>query len=109
MEVLRDLSACPRPAEGTAVTIGAYDGVHLGHQAVIAEVRRRADERGLATAVVTFDRHPAAIVRPEAAPRLLTDLEQKIELLAATGIDYCLVVTFDEPRRQESAEAVETK
>ncbi|HEY7069355.1 MAG TPA: bifunctional riboflavin kinase/FAD synthetase [Acidimicrobiales bacterium] len=104
MEVLRDLAACPRPEEGTAVTIGAYDGVHLGHQAVIAEVRRRAQERGLATAVVTFDRHPAAIVRPESAPRLLTDLEQKIELLAATGIDYCLVVTFDETRRRESAE-----
>ncbi|HZM40328.1 MAG TPA: bifunctional riboflavin kinase/FAD synthetase [Acidimicrobiales bacterium] len=104
MEVLRDLSACPRPGEGTAVTIGAYDGVHMGHQAVIGEVRRRADERGLATAVVTFDRHPASVVRPESAPRLLTDLDQKLELLAATGIDYCLVVTFDETRRQESAE-----
>src|SRR5262245_52251067 len=103
MEVLRDLSACPRPAEGTAVTIGAYDGVHRGHQAVIAEVRRRAEERGLATAVVTFDRHPAAVVRPESAPRLLTDLDQKLELLAATGIDYCLVVTFDEARSQEPA------
>jgi riboflavin kinase/FMN adenylyltransferase len=104
MEVLRDLSACPRPAEGTAVTIGAFDGVHRGHQAVISEVRRRADERGLATAVVTFDRHPASVVRPESAPRLLTDLDQKLELLAETGIDYCLVVTFDETRRQESAE-----
>jgi riboflavin kinase / FMN adenylyltransferase len=103
MEVLRDLSACPRPPGGSAVTIGAYDGVHLGHQAVIAEVRRRADERGLATAVVTFDRHPAAVVRPESAPRLLTDLDQKLELLAATGIDYCLVVTFDEARSQETA------
>jgi riboflavin kinase/FMN adenylyltransferase len=104
MEVLRDLAACPRPAEGTAVTIGAYDGVHLGHRAVITEVRRRAASEGLETAVVTFDRHPASVVRPESAPRLLTDLEQKIELLAATGIDYCLVVTFDETRRQESAE-----
>ena len=104
MEVLRDLSSCPRPPEGTAVTIGAYDGVHLGHRAVIAEVRRRADERGLASAVVTFDRHPASVVRPESAPRLLTDLDQKLELLADTGVDYCLVVTFDETRRQESAE-----
>jgi riboflavin kinase / FMN adenylyltransferase len=103
MEVLRDLSACPRPPQGSAVTIGAYDGVHLGHQAVIAEVRRRADERGLATAVVTFDRHPAAVVRPESAPRLLTDLDQKLELLAETGIDYCLVVTFDEARSRETA------
>jgi riboflavin kinase / FMN adenylyltransferase len=53
---------------------------------------------------VTFDRHPAAVVRPESAPRLLTDLEQKLELLADTGIDYCLVITFDEARSQESAE-----
>jgi riboflavin kinase/FMN adenylyltransferase len=105
MDVLRDLSACPRPPEGTAVTIGAYDGVHLGHRAVIAEVSRRATARGLATAVVTFDRHPASVVRPESAPRLLTDLDQKLELLADTGVDYCLVVTFDEARSRETADA----
>jgi riboflavin kinase/FMN adenylyltransferase len=104
MEVLRDPSACPRPPAGTAVTIGAYDGVHLGHRAVIAEVRRRAAARGLASAVVTFDRHPASVVRPESAPRLLTDLDQKLELLAATGVDYCLVITFDEARSQEPAD-----
>jgi riboflavin kinase/FMN adenylyltransferase len=104
MEVLRDPSACPHLPEGTAVTIGAYDGVHLGHRAVIAEVRRRADALGVGTAVVTFDRHPASVVRPESAPRLLTDLEQKLELLGETGVDYCLVVTFDEARSQEPAE-----
>lgn len=104
MEVLRDLSACPRPPAGTAVTIGAYDGVHLGHRAVVAEVRRRAAEDGLATAVVTFDRHPASVVRPESAPRLLTDLDQKLELLAGTGVDYCLVITFDEARSHEPAD-----
>ena len=103
MEVLRDPTACPRPPDGTVVTIGAYDGVHLGHRAVIAEVRRRAEARGLASAVVTFDRHPASVVRPESAPRLLTDLDQKLELLAGTGVDYCLVVTFDEARREEPA------
>jgi riboflavin kinase / FMN adenylyltransferase len=105
MKVLRDRSRCPRPEEGSAVTIGAYDGVHLGHQAVIAEVRRRAESRGLRSAVVTFDRHPASVVRPESAPRLLTDLDQKLELLGSTGIDYCLVVTFDEARSQESPDA----
>jgi riboflavin kinase/FMN adenylyltransferase len=105
MRVLRDREACPRPEEGSAVTIGAYDGVHLGHQAVIAEVRRRAEARGLRSAVVTFDRHPASIVRPESAPRLLTDLDQKIELLGSTGVDYCQVVTFDAVRSQESPEA----
>lgn len=103
MEVLRDVEAC-RPGEGSIVTIGAYDGVHLGHQAVIGEVRRRAAAAGLASVVVTFDRHPASVVRPESAPRLLTDLEQKLELLAGTGIDRCLVLTFDEARAHEPAE-----
>lgn len=90
--------------EGTAVTIGAYDGVHLGHRAVIAEVRRRAEARGLRSAVVTFDRHPASVVRPESAPLLLTDLDQKLELLAETGVDQVLVVRFDEERAHEPAE-----
>ena len=56
------------PGRGTAVTIGAFDGVHRGHQAVLAELRRLATEAGLSTTVVTFDRHPAMVVRPETAP-----------------------------------------
>jgi len=101
--VLRDVDSC-RPGDGSVVTIGAYDGVHRGHQAVIAEVRRRAADAGVASAVVTFDRHPASVVRPESAPRLLTDLEQKLELLEATGLDRCLVLPFDEARSHEPAE-----
>ena len=104
MEVVTDTDRCPSPPEGTAVTIGAYDGVHRGHQAVIATVRRLAAERGLETAVVTFDRHPASVVRPASAPRLLTDLDQKLELLAATGLDHAVVLHFDEARSKESAE-----
>lgn len=104
MEVIRDEAACPRPTEGTAVTIGQYDGVHRGHQEVIAEVRRLAAAQGLKTAVVTFDRHPAAVVRPESAPQALTDLDQKLELLAETGVDYALVIHFDVERSREPAE-----
>src|SRR5438270_1982227 len=104
MEVLRDMAACPVPVTGSAVTIGAYDGVHLGHRAVIEEVRSRASALGVPTAVVTFDRHPAAVVRPESAPKLLTDLDQKLELLAESGVDYTLVIHFDEERSHESAE-----
>ena len=104
MEVLRDMAACPELVAGSAVTIGAYDGVHLGHRAVIDEVRSRAATLGVPTAVVTFDRHPAAVVRPESAPRLLTDLDQKLELLAEAGVDYTLVIHFDEERSHESAE-----
>jgi riboflavin kinase/FMN adenylyltransferase len=104
MEVLHDVGACPRPAGGSVVTIGAYDGVHLGHRAVIGEVRHRAAAGAHESAVVTFDRHPASVVRPESAPRLLTDLDQKLELLSSTGIDRCLVITFDEARSKEPAE-----
>ncbi|CAN5154728.1 bifunctional riboflavin kinase/FAD synthetase [soil metagenome] len=104
MRVVRGAESFPRTAQGSAVTIGAYDGVHRGHRAVIAEVRRLAAERGLVTAAVTFDRHPASVVRPESAPRLLTDLEQKLELLATTGLDHTFVVSFDEVRSKESAE-----
>jgi riboflavin kinase/FMN adenylyltransferase len=104
MQVLRDVGACPRPAAGSVVTIGAYDGVHLGHQAIIGEVRSRATSSIMESAVVTFDRHPASVVRPESAPLLLTDLDQKLELLAATGLDRCLVLTFDEARSKEPAE-----
>jgi riboflavin kinase/FMN adenylyltransferase len=89
---------------GTAVTIGAYDGVHLGHRALLRDLCGRADAAGLSTVVVTFDRHPASVVRPESAPKLLTDLDQKIELLADCGIDRTLVVPFDRQRADESAE-----
>jgi riboflavin kinase/FMN adenylyltransferase len=94
----------PALPNGTVVTIGAYDGVHTGHRALIDEVRRMAATLGGATAVVTFDKHPAMVVRPESAPKLLTDLEQKLELLESTGIDYALVIHFDVERSQESAE-----
>lgn len=104
MEILRDVEACPVPPEGTVVTIGAYDGVHLGHRAVIGEVMARAAARGSRSAVVTFDRHPAQVIRPDSAPLLLTDLDQKLELLESTGVDYTLVIHFDEERSRETAE-----
>ncbi|MEY4607395.1 MAG: adenylyltransferase/riboflavin kinase [Actinomycetota bacterium] len=101
MLVIRDQTACPWPGERSVVTIGAYDGVHRGHQSVIGEVRRRAAGAGAHSVVITFDRHPASVVRPESAPRLLTDLDQKLELLAATGVDATLVVHFDEDQSRE--------
>jgi riboflavin kinase/FMN adenylyltransferase len=104
MEIVRDPAASEPPAGGSAVTIGAYDGVHLGHQSLLAELRVEADRRGLATVVVTFDRHPASVVRPDSAPRLLCDLDQKLELLEAAGVDRTVVVPFDEARANETAE-----
>jgi riboflavin kinase/FMN adenylyltransferase len=104
VDVIAGLDACPRPQRGTVVTIGAYDGVHVGHRSLLARVRLMADDLGSAAAVVTFDRHPATVVRPESAPRLLTDLDQKLELLETTGMDYAHVIRFDEERSKESAE-----
>jgi riboflavin kinase / FMN adenylyltransferase len=95
---------CPKPPSGTVLTIGAYDGVHRGHRAVIAEMHRLAAEWGAKTAVVTFDRHPANIVRPDSAPKILTPPDLKLELLESTGVDYTVVVRFDELRREESPE-----
>jgi riboflavin kinase/FMN adenylyltransferase len=86
------------------VTIGAYDGVHLGHRALLRDLSDRAAAEGLSTVVVTFDRHPASVVRPDSAPKQLTSLEQKLELLAECGIDRTLVVPFDEVRADETAE-----
>lgn len=103
VEIVRDVHQCPRPQQGTVVTIGAYDGLHLGHRTVIEAVCERAREAGHLSALVTFDRHPAQVIRPESAPRLLTDLDQKLELLETTGLDIVVVVHFDEERAKELA------
>jgi riboflavin kinase/FMN adenylyltransferase len=86
------------------VTIGAFDGVHLGHRRLIERARRTATEIGALATVVTFDRHPASVVRPESAPLLLTDLDQKLSLLEACGAELTLVVHFDAERAAERAE-----
>jgi len=87
----------------SVLTTGAFDGVHRGHQMVIGEVLRRADARGVASAVVTFDIHPATVVRPDSAPKLLTRLPRKLELLESLGIDVVYVIEFDSDRASTSA------
>jgi riboflavin kinase/FMN adenylyltransferase len=105
MHVTRDPAEMLADPAERAVTIGAFDGVHLGHQAVLRLVHDLAGARGLRATVLTFDRHPAEVVRPESAPKLLTTLEQKVELLEATGtVDEVAVLTFDAARSKEPAE-----
>jgi riboflavin kinase / FMN adenylyltransferase len=105
MQVVAAPAPVPRDDAGAVVTIGAYDGVHRGHVDVLRLVRELAAARGLRSVCVTFDRHPAEVVRPDSAPKLLTTLEQKLELLAGTGyVDLCYVLTFDEARSREPAE-----
>ncbi len=100
MQVIRDSQPSDN-SKRSVVTIGAYDGVHRGHQAVIAQVRKEAQALGCQSVVVTFDKHPASVVRPESAPKLLTDLDQKLELLQQTGIDATLIVEFNRERSTE--------
>ena len=103
MQVIHDGDSIPDSCAGTAVSMGVYDGVHLGHRALLAQLRDRAERDGLATAVVTFDKHPALITRPENAPKLLTTLEQKLELLDDAGIEFVYLIEFTEERARTSA------
>ena len=89
---------------GTVLTVGVYDGVHLGHQAVIAQVIALAGELGAASAVVTFDPHPATVVRPDSAPMQLTTLSERLALMESLDIDIVYVVAFDADASRESAE-----
>jgi riboflavin kinase/FMN adenylyltransferase len=104
VEVVVGTESCVPPEGGSAVTIGAYDGVHLGHRRLLGELIGRAGKLGVESVVVTFDRHPATVVRPESSPAILTDLDQKLELLEAVGIDRVLLIPFDEKRANEPAE-----
>ena len=89
---------------GSVVAIGTFDGVHAGHRAVLAEALAIARELGATSVVAIPDRHPATVVRPESAPRLLTDLHQRIELLEATGVELCFVLRFDDERSMQEPE-----
>ncbi len=87
------------------VTVGTFDGVHRGHWAVLQEIRARAEATGRRSVLVTFDPHPLRIVRPEHAPLLLTTPTEKKEILAESGLDWAVFVSFTkalsryEPRR----------
>ncbi|MCL4313504.1 MAG: bifunctional riboflavin kinase/FAD synthetase [Actinobacteria bacterium] len=102
MEVISETSLFPHIPDGAAVTIGVYDGVHIGHQRLITATKERAAQLGIPTVVITFDKHPATIVRPGDHLGLLTDLDMKLELLARLGVDYTLLLSFDKRRSEES-------
>ncbi len=96
MHVLRsidEMSAVPGPV---VLSIGVFDGVHLGHRAVIGQALEEAASRGGAAVALTFDPHPARVLRPDHAPRLLTSTAHKIRLIAGLGIECLLLIRFDE-------------
>ena len=101
---LREESGLPPQTPGTVVTVGTFDGVHLGHQDVLARIGSRARAIGLSSVLVTFEPHPLEVVNPAAAPPLLTVGEEKIEVLAESGIEYAAVLPFTPTLRSYSAE-----
>ncbi|WP_159793389.1 bifunctional riboflavin kinase/FAD synthetase [Puerhibacterium puerhi] len=94
MQVWQDLAQVPDDLGSSVVTIGNFDGVHRGHQAVLGRVVQLARADGRAAVALTFDPHPAQVHRPEQAPELLTGLDDRLELLAATGLDGVLLVRY---------------
>ncbi len=85
----------------SAISIGVFDGVHRGHRTVIERLLRRAERDNLVPTVLTFHPHPLAVVAPERAPRLLTTVEQRIELLGGLGVEVVGVLPFDRIRNTE--------
>ena len=104
MQFFDSLAAVPADFGPSAVAIGKFDGVHSGHRAVIAALGDAAHEGGLTATIVTFDRHPLSLLRPEACPEPLLSNAQKVERLAETGVDATLMVEFDRPFSQLSPE-----
>ena len=97
-------AAIPRTGAGSVITVGTFDGVHRGHWQVLERVRERASAVGGPAVLVTFDPHPLRIVRPEAAPPLLTTPVEKTEVLAESGLSYVVFVAFTRELQQYSPE-----
>jgi len=87
-------SGLPPTVEGTIITVGTFDGVHRGHLDVIQRLVERARQRDMPSLLVSFDPHPLEIVNASAAPLLLTTSEEKLEVLAETGLEYFAIVPF---------------
>lgn len=98
------MTGLPAEIAGTAVTVGSFDGVHLGHRDVLSRLSRSARKAGLRSVLVTFDPHPLEIVNPAAAPPLLTIGGEKLEVLATCDIDYVVVLPFTRELATYSAE-----
>lgn len=94
----------PRLANGAVVTIGTFDGIHLGHQAIFRRVREVSQEAGLPAVLITFDPHPRVVVSPDRPPLLLTTIEEKEKFIPCFFDGRVLVLTFDASLMKKSAE-----
>lgn len=95
MDVLGSMNDARARFPGCAVAIGNFDGVHKGHQELVAQARRHAQARGAKTIVLAFDPHPAKVLNPALAPPLICPLERRLELLGSLGVDAAVVQRFD--------------
>jgi riboflavin kinase/FMN adenylyltransferase len=105
MIIFRSLAEVPAEFGPSIVTIGNFDGVHCGHRTVIREVVARARQRNAKAILVTLDPHPAKVLRPDKAPKLITPLPMKLEVLATTGLDAVLLLPFTEEFSRTSPRA----
>lgn len=96
MSIFWGLEHYSPPDEGVAVTIGVFDGVHRGHQALLRRLLEVGGEMGIPTTAVTMDRHPLEIVSPENAPLLLCSSRDRVERISRSGVNRVVVLTFDE-------------
>jgi len=103
MQITRSLSELDAITSPSVITVGNFDGVHCGHRMVIASVLDRAHELNAKAVAVTFDPHPAHVLRTDSRLPLITPIDQKLELLAATGLDLTLVLPFTEDLRRWTA------
>jgi riboflavin kinase/FMN adenylyltransferase len=104
MEIVRGLDALPLSGGPSVVTVGFFDGVHLGHQQVLRRTVEAAKERRSCSVAVTFDRHPREILTPGSEPRLLTTVERKAALIEGCGIDALVVLAFTPELSEVAAE-----
>ncbi|MBM4384089.1 MAG: bifunctional riboflavin kinase/FAD synthetase [Deltaproteobacteria bacterium] len=104
MRVVRGSAELGAPLTRCVLTAGNFDGVHVGHQRIMATVTSRAKALGGTSLVYTFDPHPRRVLTPERAPKLLTTLEQKLELLESLGVDAVVVEPFDLEFAKQGAE-----
>ncbi|MCY4399464.1 MAG: bifunctional riboflavin kinase/FAD synthetase [Gemmatimonadetes bacterium] len=103
------VAGLPRDERPVVVTVGTFDGVHRGHWSVLEEIGARAAARGGKSVLVTFDPHPLRIVRPDAAPKLLTTLDERKEVLSGSRLDYVVFLPFTQELREYSPQRFVTE
>src|SRR5205807_1689984 len=94
MQIFRSMSELQPDFGPTVLSVGNFDGVHRAHQKVIATLLKRAQELHARSLIVTFDPHPTRVLRPDLAPKLITPLSKKLELLSSFAVDAALVIPF---------------